>query len=106
MQCLSESGGGSNLFLVSVRVAIATGASFSSRSPPLARAFLPFPSPFQGLSRRLGVWGTGSAFEEPRFQFLTYLLFCSFLVSKETVVLRRWGRSKQKFGFIKRVDKG
>ena len=29
-----------------------------------------------------------------------------FLVSKETVVLRRWGRSKQKFGFIKRVDKG
>ena len=30
----------------------------------------------------------------------------SFLVSKETVVLRRWERSKQKFGFIKRVDKG
>ena len=28
-----------------------------------------------------------------------------FLVSKETVVLRRWGISKQKFGFIKRVDK-
>ena len=28
-----------------------------------------------------------------------------FLVSKETVVLRRWGRLKQKFGFIKRVDK-
>ena len=28
-----------------------------------------------------------------------------FLVSKETAVLRRWGRSKQKFGFIKRVDK-
>ena len=28
-----------------------------------------------------------------------------FLVSKETVVLRRWGRSKLKFGFIKRVDK-
>ena len=28
-----------------------------------------------------------------------------FLVSKETVVLCRWGRSKQKFGFIKRVDK-
>ena len=26
-----------------------------------------------------------------------------FLVSKETVVLRRWERSKQKFGFIKRV---
>ena len=29
-----------------------------------------------------------------------------FLVSKETVVLRRWERSKQKFGSIKRVDKG
>ena len=29
-----------------------------------------------------------------------------FLVSKEIVVLRRWGRLKQKFGFIKRVDKG
>ena len=29
-----------------------------------------------------------------------------FLVSKETVVLRRWERSKQKFGFIKWVDKG
>ena len=28
-----------------------------------------------------------------------------FLLSKETVVLRRWERSKQKFGFIKRVDK-
>ena len=29
-----------------------------------------------------------------------------FLISKETVVLRRWERSKQKFGFIKQVDKG
>ena len=29
-----------------------------------------------------------------------------FLVSKETVVLLRWERSKQKFSFIKRVDKG
>ena len=29
-----------------------------------------------------------------------------FLVSKETVVLRRWERLKQKFGFIKRADKG
>ena len=28
-----------------------------------------------------------------------------FLVSKETVVLRRWERSKQKFGLIKRDDK-
>ena len=33
-------------------------------------------------------------------------LHYEFLVSKETVVLRRWERSKQKFGFIKRVDKG
>ena len=32
--------------------------------------------------------------------------YTEFLVSKETVVLRRWERSKQKFGFIKRVDKG
>ena len=32
--------------------------------------------------------------------------FNKFLVSKETVVLRWWERSKQKFGFIKRVDKG
>ena len=30
----------------------------------------------------------------------------SVLVSIETVVLRQWERSKQKFGFIKRVDKG
>ena len=28
-----------------------------------------------------------------------------FFVSKETVVLRRWGRSKQKFGFINSFDK-
>ena len=28
------------------------------------------------------------------------------LDSKETVVLGRWERSRQKFGFIKRVDKG
>ena len=37
---------------------------------------------------------------------MLYLDFVhGFLVSKETVVLRQWGRSKQKFGFIKRVDK-
>ena len=29
-----------------------------------------------------------------------------FLVSKETVVLRRLERLKQKLGFIRRVDKG
>ena len=33
-------------------------------------------------------------------------IISEFLVSKETVVLRRWERSKQKFGFIKQVDKG
>ena len=27
------------------------------------------------------------------------------VVSKETVVLRRWGSSRQKFGFINGVDK-
>ena len=37
---------------------------------------------------------------------LKQLLPNGFLVSKETVVLRRWERSKQKFGFMKRVDKG
>ena len=31
---------------------------------------------------------------------------CQFLDSKETVVLCRWEKSKQKFGFIKQVDKG
>ena len=37
---------------------------------------------------------------------LTAEISNEFLVCKETVVLRRWERSKQKFGFIKRVDKG
>ena len=36
----------------------------------------------------------------------TLIIEDEFLVSKETVLLRRWERSKQKFGFIKRVDKG
>ena len=35
-----------------------------------------------------------------------YDILNEFLVSKETVVLCRWEGSKQKFGFIKRVDKG
>ena len=34
------------------------------------------------------------------------MLVDEFLVSRETVVLRRWEKSKQKFGLIKRVDKG
>ena len=37
---------------------------------------------------------------------LNSLFVDEFLVSRETVVLRRWEGSKQKFGFIKRVDKG
>ena len=39
-------------------------------------------------------------------QVIKHLTNHEFLVSKETVVLCRWERSKQKFGFIKRVDKG
>ena len=38
--------------------------------------------------------------------YLSHYDNSEFLVSKETVVLRRWERSKQKFGFIKQVDKG
>ena len=34
------------------------------------------------------------------------ILWISSFSVLETVVLRRWERSKQKFGFIKRVDKG
>ena len=41
-----------------------------------------------------------------RTQTLNLMLKNGFLVSKETVVLRWLERSKQKFGFIKRVDKG
>ena len=40
------------------------------------------------------------------FKTVDYQQINEFLVSKETVVLRRWERSKQKFGFINRVDKG
>ena len=43
--------------------------------------------------------------EMPNFD-ICGAIFKEFLVTKETVVLRRWERSKQKFGFIKRVDKG
>ena len=47
--------------------------------------------------------------EHEKIKFISiseYVIFYEFLVFKETVVLRRWERSKQKFGFIKRVDKG
>ena len=37
---------------------------------------------------------------------LVHSFINGFVASKETVVLHRWGRSKLKFGFIKRVDKG
>ena len=47
-----------------------------------------------------------SAFGERVHEAKETILVNEFLVSKETVVLRRWERSKQKFGFIKRVDKG
>ena len=48
---------------------------------------------------------------KPQRSFASYTVgfanyFNGFLVSKETVVLRRWERAKQKFGFIKRVAKG
>ena len=33
-----------------------------------------------------------------------YMSQCEGVVSKETVVLRRWGSSIQKFGFINGVD--
>ena len=40
-------------------------------------------------------------------KFIRQCIKTEFLVSKETsVVLRRWEKSKQKFGFIKQVDKG
>ena len=48
---------------------------------------------------------SGWGFVRARLRHLFYEIN-EFLVSKETVVLRRWERSKQKFGFIKRVDKG
>ena len=41
-----------------------------------------------------------------KIQLCLRLRVNGFLVSKETVVLRRWDRWKQKFGLIKRVDKG
>ena len=37
-------------------------------------------------------------------QTSSYFDLNEFLVSKETVVLRRWERSKQKFGFIKKTS--
>ena len=52
-------------------------------------------------ARYLGVNKNGPF--KPNYYRYNYLH--GFLVSKETVVLRWWGRSKQKFGFIKRVDK-
>ena len=39
------------------------------------------------------------------YQLNVSLFSSKFLVSKETVLLRRWERSKQKFGFINSFDK-
>ena len=36
--------------------------------------------------------------------YCTYIALNEGVVSKETVVLRRWGSSIQKFGFINGVD--
>ena len=44
--------------------------------------------------------------EEETFYQMMWFFVNEFLVSKETVVPCRWERWKQKFGFIKRVDKG
>ena len=52
---------------------------------------------------------SGCLLDRPAVKFLSWakhIYLNKFLVSKETVVLRWWERSKQKFGFIKRVDKG
>ena len=62
-------------------------------------------------SRCLTIWVLRKAnikIQETRHLMSAWQLVRSFgfLVSKETVVLRRWERSKQEFGFIKRVDKG
>ena len=54
-------------------------------------------------NRRLNdFWWVGST----KPTFVNLILMNGILVSKETVVLHRWERWKQKFGFIKRVDKG
>ena len=53
------------------------------------------------------IQATATTIWKPGFRDLNQSRFSfEFLVSKETVVLRRWERSKQKFGFIKRVDEG
>ena len=39
-----------------------------------------------------------------KFLFLSSVIKFEGVVSKETVVLRRWGSSIQKFGFINGVD--
>ena len=54
-------------------------------------------------------WRADQLFAKPKARDTDkseYFAINEFLVPKETVVLRRWERSKQKFGFIKRVDKG
>ena len=60
------------------------------------------------MHNHMEIWYKQVDKEIPRYNLrkLTFRALNEFLVFKETVVLRRWERSKQKFGFIKRVDKG
>ena len=72
--------------------AIETNCSFG-----LSRIFF-FPTNVGGLRGGLG----GGLRDKPKKGRQT----AKFRVSRETVVLRRWERSKQNFfGFVKRVDK-
>ena len=54
--------------------------------------------PFHGFWRRLG-WGQTRLNSQQMYGIMN-----EGVVSKETVVLRRWGSSIQKFGFINGVD--
>ena len=74
-------------------------------NPPLAaisRGVYPY---FTALYLVFQIRSQQNCNHEAKVKYQGINLF-KFLVSKETVVLRRWERSKQKFGFIKRVDKG
>ena len=75
--------------------------------PPTRLLFYFTSGLFGGLATQLKSRYAGSCQARTPFHAtISYLQDDKFLVSKETVVLRRWERSKQKFGFIKRVDKG
>ena len=59
---------------------------------------------FTGLNRSLTFCAEN--YGEPWEGHVWQVVSNKFLVSNETVVLCRWERSKQKFGFIKGVNKG